>query len=55
MLLLFKAGGVRDLEESYNGLSVNISHPDVLYYDNIELLSIKDEKRATLSVNQMIE
>ena len=26
--------GVRDLEESYNGLSVNISHPVVLYYDN---------------------
>ena len=30
--------GVRDLEESYNGLSVNISHPVVLYYDNIVLL-----------------
>ena len=30
--------GVRDLEESYNGLSVNISHPVVLFYDNIVLL-----------------
>ena len=26
--------GVRDFEESYNGLSVNISHPVVLYYDS---------------------
>ena len=30
--------GVRDLEELYNGLSVNISHPVVLYYDYIVLL-----------------
>ena len=29
--------GVRDLEESYNGLSVNISHPVVLSYGNIVL------------------
>ena len=38
VLLWFKEGGVRDLEESYNGLSVNISQPVVLYYDNIVLL-----------------
>ena len=30
--------GVHDLDESYKGLSVNISHPVVLYYDNIVLL-----------------
>ena len=29
---------VRDLEEYYNGLSANISHQVVLYYDNIVLL-----------------
>ena len=33
-----KKVGFRDLEESYNGLSINISHPVVLYYDNIVLL-----------------
>ena len=27
--------GVRDLEELYNGLSANISHQVVLYYENI--------------------
>ena len=31
VLLWFNEGGVRDLEELYNGLSVNISHPVVLY------------------------
>ena len=30
--------GVRDMEESYNGFSVNISQPGVLYYDNIVIL-----------------
>ena len=34
-----KRVGVRDLEESYNALSVNISHPVVLYNDNIVLLT----------------
>ena len=29
---------VRNLEEYYNGLSANISHQVVLYYDNIVLL-----------------
>ena len=29
---------VRDLEELYNRLSVNISHQVVLHYDNIVLL-----------------
>ena len=29
-----KRVGVRDLEELINGLSANISHPVVLYYDN---------------------
>ena len=33
-----KRVGVRDLEVSYNGLSVNISQPVELYYDNIVLL-----------------
>ena len=32
-----KKVGVRNLEASYNGLSVNISHPVVLYCDNIVL------------------
>ena len=44
-------GGVRDLEESYNGLSVNISQLVVLYYGNIVLLGRTDEKRVTISVN----
>ena len=30
--------GVCDLEEYYNGLSANISHQAVLYFDNIVLL-----------------
>ena len=38
VLLWFNEGGVRDLEESYNGLSVSLSHPVVLYYDNIVVL-----------------
>ena len=38
VLLWFKEDGVRDLEESYDGLSVNISNPVVLYYDIIVLL-----------------
>ena len=38
MLLWFKDGGVRNLEEYYNGLNANISHQVVLYYDNIVLL-----------------
>ena len=33
-----KRVGIRDSEELYNGLSVNISHSVVLYYDNIVLL-----------------
>ena len=33
-----KTVGVRNLEEYYNGLSANILHQFVLYYDNIVLL-----------------
>ena len=38
VLLWFKEGWVSDFEDSYNGLSVKISHPVVLYYDTIVLL-----------------
>ena len=41
VLLWLKEGGVRDLEEYYYhdyGLSANISHQVVLYWDNIVLL-----------------
>ena len=38
VLLWFKEGWVRDLEEYFYGLSANISYQVVLYYDNIVLL-----------------
>ena len=34
-----KRVGARDFEEYYNGLSANILHQVVLYYDNIELFT----------------
>ena len=46
MLLWFKEGGVRFLEQYFNELSTNISHQVVLYYDNIVLLRYKNEKQV---------
>ena len=47
MLLRFEDGGdVRNLEEYYNGLSANISHQVVLYYENIVLLKYNKLKAS---------
>ena len=41
-----KRVGVCDLEEYYNGLSANISHQVVLYYDNSVLLRYNKGKAS---------
>ena len=46
-----KKVGVRDLEEWYNGLSANISHQVVLYYDIKYYQGITNEKQVTIPVN----
>ena len=48
-----KRVGVRDLD--YNGLSANISHQVVLYYDNIVLLRYNKWKQVAIPVNQITE
>ena len=47
-----KRVGVRDLEEWYNGLSANISHQVVLYYDNI-VLSRYNKWKASDNTRQL--
>ena len=48
-----KRVGVRDLEEYYNGLSANISHQVVLYYDNIVLLRYNKWKASDKFTRQL--
>ena len=55
MLLWFKEGGVHDLEESFKGLSANISHQALPYYDNIVLSRYNIWKASENFVNKMIE